>query len=106
MIGAFESCDTSWLTETQKNPLAIGQYVNNQTSSMPANVVYQEVDIPISFPLYIRKYLPNICYRNKFIEEQEIYLEDEVLMRVVILRSLTEINANEELFSAYFTEVF
>ena len=26
-------CDTEWLTETPVNPLAVGQYVNNQSNS-------------------------------------------------------------------------
>lgn len=106
MIGLHAPCDISWLTETLKNPLAIGQFVNNQTHDFPANVVYKEVDIPISFPLNLRRYLPNIYYQNKFTEDFFDQQESQILMRSVVLISLSEINADDEILSAYFTEVF
>ena len=105
MIGHYRPCDTSWLSGIQRNPLAIGQYINNQTHTSRANVAYQEVDVPISFPLRLRKYLPNIHFRNKFLEEENYNEEIRTFLRVVVLMSLRKIEEGEELLSAYFTEV-
>ena len=110
MIGPYEPCDTSWLADATKNPLAVGQFVNNHTVHQPANVAYHEVDIPISFPLHLRKFLPNIYYRNKFSTDPsgDSDLGDSsevVLLRIVVLLSISDINASEELLSTYFTEV-
>eukprot|EP00794_Sanderia_malayensis_P008146 gene8146-9017_t len=108
MIGPYQSCDISWLTDIHRNPLAIGQYVNNQTLSLPANVVYQEVDIPVSFPLHLRKYLPNIFYQNQWLDKdvEADGKEMQLLIRIVVLMSLRCIEKDEELLSAYFTEVY
>ena len=110
MIGPYKPCDTSWLIDAVKNPLAIGQFVNNQTTDRSANVAYQEINIPISFPLHLRKYLPNIYYSSRFAgntsDASGVHdSPDVILMRVVVLLSTAEINVNEELFSSYFTEV-
>jgi len=110
MIGPYEPCDTSWLTDATKNPLAVGQFVNNQTAQQPANVAYHEVDIPISFPLHLRKFLPNIYYHNKFSSDPSGISDigdtsEVVLLRVVVLLSISDIYACEELLSSYFTEV-
>lgn len=98
-LGPYLTGDMSWLTEYPVNPLAVGQYVNNQSSEYPANVVYQEIDIPPNFPLHLQKFLPNIFYRP--------VLEEDVCRprRVVVLISIREINEGEELFSTYFTVV-
>ena len=72
--------DTSWLTCWPVNPLSVGQVlsitltpgpshcslqiVNNETSSRPANVRYQELDLPPDFPLLVRKFIPNINYQS------------------------------------------
>ena len=72
--------DTSWLTCWPVNPLSVGQalsiipvsksshcslqIVNNETSSRPANVRYQELDLPTDFPLLLSKFLPNINYQS------------------------------------------
>ena len=56
--------DTSWLTLQPVNPLNIGQLVNNETREHRANVRYQEADIPPSFPLQLRKFLPIINYES------------------------------------------
>lgn len=106
ILGSHKPCDTTWLTDDPKNPLAVGQFVNNQTDSEPANVVYQEFDIPVSFPLHLRKYLPNVYYQNRFLEEHFDNTENYCLMRIVVLMSLRQIKKNEELFSAYFTELY
>ena len=56
--------DTSWLTLRPVNPLNIGQIVNNECRDQEANVRYQEADLPPSFPLHLRKFLPNIHYES------------------------------------------
>ena len=60
--------DTSWLTLQPVNPLNIGQIVNNETRELRANVRYQEADIPPSFPLKLRKFLPIINYEGGYSE--------------------------------------
>lgn len=93
-LGPFLTSDTSWLTTTPLNPLAVGQYVNNCSNEKSANVCYQEYDVPGTFPLELRQYLPNVNYSQ---ETQQRPL------RCVVLVSLREIAAGEELFSNYYT---
>ncbi|XP_052274776.1 SET domain-containing protein 9-like isoform X2 [Dreissena polymorpha] len=97
-------CDTSWLTELPVNPLAVGQYVNNQSPECPANVAYQEFDVPLSFPAHLRKYLPN-TQAGLHIEGVNRDSEIPRLLRLVVLVSLREIVKGEELFSTYYTIV-
>ncbi|XP_013881209.1 SET domain-containing protein 9 [Austrofundulus limnaeus] len=94
-IGPFVTSDTTWLTDTPRNPLAVGQYVNNCTDDRPANVCYQEFDIPDSFPIELRQFLPNVNYSQ----------ETKRPLRCVVLVSLREVRAGEELFSNYYTIV-
>ncbi|KAM7401017.1 hypothetical protein PAMA_005290 [Pampus argenteus] len=94
-IGPFMMSDTSWLTASPQNPLAVGQYVNNCSNEWPANVCYQEYDVPDKFPIELRQYLPNINYS----------LGIQRPLRCVVLVSLRDITAGEELFSNYFTIV-
>ncbi|KAF9079288.1 SET domain-containing protein 9, partial [Mortierella sp. AD031] len=55
-----EGIDTSGML---KNPLAVGQIVNNGTSQFPPNVRYQELDIQTrDCPLELQEFLPNIWY--------------------------------------------
>ncbi|PVD22767.1 hypothetical protein C0Q70_16023 [Pomacea canaliculata] len=61
-LGPFSLCDASWLTNWPINPLAVGQYVNNHNKDFPANVAYQEFDLPFNFPFHLRQYLPNNFY--------------------------------------------
>ena len=56
--------DTSWLTLRPVNPLNIGQLINNETRDREANVSYQEANMPPSFPLKLRKFLPIINYEG------------------------------------------
>ncbi|XP_041359872.1 SET domain-containing protein 9-like isoform X2 [Gigantopelta aegis] len=63
-IGPYETCDVTWLTPHPVNPLAVGQYVNNQSKRFPANVVYQEFDIPRDWPLQLRRFIPNVHYNS------------------------------------------
>ena len=103
VIGSYSSCDTSWLSSTQLNPLAIGQYVNNETASLPANVIYQELDIPFCFPIHLQQFLPNVNF-NPLIRASEIS-GDEVMVRTVVLLALRDIQQGEELLSSYLTEI-
>jgi hypothetical protein len=89
----------SWLTPTLSNLLAIGQYVNNGTHEFPANVTYQELDIPSRFSLLHLKYIPNVNYSFK------TYKSEVLHMRLVVLVALRDIEQGEELFSSYFTVV-
>ncbi|KAJ0011758.1 hypothetical protein NQD34_012733 [Periophthalmus magnuspinnatus] len=93
-LGPFLISDTSWLTANPSNPLAVGQYVNNCSNDKSANVCYQEYDVPNSFPLELRQYLPNVNY------SQDTHQRP---LRCVVLVSLREIAAGEELLSNYYT---
>ncbi|KAM4552429.1 SET domain-containing protein 9 [Odontesthes bonariensis] len=94
-MGPFLTSDTSWLTDSPQNPLAVGQYVNNCSNKRPANVCYQEYDVPERFPIELRQYLPNVNYSQ----------ETHRPLRCVVLVSLRDISAGEELFSNYYTIV-
>lgn len=87
--------DSTWLTSEIQNPLAIGQYVNNCSNDRPANVCYQEFDVPAVFPIELKQYLPNIAYSN----------DKQSTLRCVILVALRDIKQGEELFSNYYTIV-
>uniref|UniRef100_A0A3Q3QD66 SET domain-containing protein n=1 Tax=Monopterus albus TaxID=43700 RepID=A0A3Q3QD66_MONAL len=94
-IEPFAMSDTSWLTANPQNPLAVGQYVNNCSDEWPANVCYQEYDVPHRFPIELRQYLPNVNYSQ----------DTQRPLRCVVLVSLRDITAGEELFSNYYTIV-
>lgn len=94
-VGFFMVSDISWLTDDPLNPLAVGQYVNNCSNECPANVCYQEFDVPDTFPIELRQYLPNVNFSQ----------EGRGLLRCVVLISLRDIPAGEELFSNYYTIV-
>lgn len=94
-MGPFMMCDTSWLTAGPQNPLAVGQYVNNCSNESPANVCYQEYDVPDKFPIELRQFLPNVNYSH----------DTQRPLRCVVLVSLRDITAGEELFSNYYTIV-
>lgn len=57
-------------------------------------VCYQEVDLPVTFPNHLRKYIPNM-YWDTHINP----LSNP--MRVVALVALRDIQDGEELFSTY-----
>lgn len=94
-MGPYLTSDTSWLTDSPQNPLAVGQYVNNCSNERPANVCYQEFDVPERFPIELRQYLPNVNY------SQDAHRP----LRCVVLVSLRDIQPGEELFSNYYTIV-
>ncbi|KAK3089428.1 hypothetical protein FSP39_003527 [Pinctada imbricata] len=100
--GPYETSDCTWLTQYPINPLAVGQYVNNQSKKFPANVAYQELDLPSDFPFHLLKYIPNVHYTPV---SQLVDPTVTRLRRVVILVSLRNIHLGEELFSSYFTVV-
>ncbi|KAI9364072.1 hypothetical protein BD770DRAFT_379204 [Pilaira anomala] len=93
--GAIQISDWTWMKdENLINPLAVGQFVNNGTKDYKANVCYQEVDLPISFPNELRKFIPNMYWDTEMNPLSHP-------MRVVALVSLREIQDGEELFSTY-----
>ncbi|KAG7527004.1 SET domain-containing protein 9 [Solea senegalensis] len=94
-MGPFLMSDSSWLTATPENPLAVGQYVNNCSNDCPANVCYQEYDVPDKFPIEFYQFLPNINYSQ----------DSRRPLRCVVLVSLRDITAGEELLSNYYTIV-
>ncbi|XP_036385775.1 SET domain-containing protein 9 [Megalops cyprinoides] len=94
-LGPFRLSDITWLTANPDNPLAVGQYVNNCSNEKPANVCYQEFDVPAEFPLELRQYLPNVNYRH----------DTQMPLRCVVLVALKNIHSGEELFSNYYTIV-
>ncbi|XP_072219695.1 SET domain-containing protein 9 [Leuresthes tenuis] len=94
-MGPFLMSDTSWLTDSPQNPLAVGQYVNNCSNERSANVCYQEYDVPERFPIELRQYLPNVNYSH----------DTHRPLRCVVIVSLRDISAGEELFSNYYTIV-
>ena len=99
-IGPYKSCDTSWLGQEPCNPLAVGQYVNNQSRNKPANVAYQELDVPLcDLPLNHLRFIPNVWYGAGNISH------DNAFIRTVALVSVQQIQEGEELFSSYFTVV-
>lgn len=60
-------------------------------------VQYHEVDLPPSFPMELRQYIPNIYYSGHDPTTQNT--------RVVALISTREIKDNEELFSTYMESI-
>ncbi|KAL5016575.1 hypothetical protein ScPMuIL_006164 [Solemya velum] len=103
-VGPYPVCDNSWLTPYPLNPLAVGQYVNNRSHDISANVAYQEFDIPEDFPFHLRQYIPNVFYRPSVHDEYMDTLGKR-LVRVVVLVSVRPIQTGEELFSSYFTVI-
>ncbi|XP_066233683.1 SET domain-containing protein 9 isoform X1 [Saccopteryx leptura] len=94
-LGPFKMSDSTWLTSETQNPLAVGQYVNNCSNDRPANVCYQEFDLPTVFPVELKQYLPNIAYS----------WDGQSSLRCVVLVALRDIRQGEELFSNYYTIV-
>ncbi|KAM8961258.1 SET domain-containing protein 9 [Pelodytes ibericus] len=94
-LGPLKISDATWLTLVPLNPLAVGQYVNNCSNEHASNVCYQEFDVPESFPVELRQYLPNINYSH----------DSYGPLRCVVLIALRDIDCGEELFSNYFTLV-
>ncbi|KAI9469320.1 hypothetical protein BDB00DRAFT_264733 [Zychaea mexicana] len=94
--GAIQTSDITWITDELRNPLAIGQIVNNGTSTFHPNVQYHEIDLPPSFPTELRQYLPNIYWNG--LNTMTHYT------RVVALMATKDIK-DTELFSTYMDTV-
>uniref|UniRef100_H3AAK3 SET domain containing 9 n=2 Tax=Latimeria chalumnae TaxID=7897 RepID=H3AAK3_LATCH len=94
-LGPCKMSDVTWLTSFPDNPLAVGQYVNNCSYDKPANVCYQEYDVPVTFPIELWQYFPNVNYRHDI----------QRPLRCVVLVALRDIGEGEELFSNYYTIV-
>ncbi|XP_078075044.1 SET domain-containing protein 9 [Mustelus asterias] len=94
-LGPYKTSDATWLSETPVNPLAVGQYVNNCSNEKAANVCYQEFDVPATFPVELRQYIPNVNYGHDI----------ERPLRCVVLVALRDIEKGEELLSNYYTIV-
>lgn len=110
MIGQFHFCDTSWLRSDDLllNPLSIGQYVNNANNEFSPNVMYKELDIPLTFPLELFKYIPNVNFNPPDFSDandDDESKEQIIVVRSVLLLAVRDIKKGEELFSSYFTEV-
>ncbi|KAL1933076.1 hypothetical protein VTP01DRAFT_8754 [Rhizomucor pusillus] len=95
--GAIQTSDATWMSETPRNPLAIGQIVNNGTRAFSPNVQYQEVDLPSNFPIHLRQYLPNIHWSST--DPFSSY------SRIVVLMATRHIYDGDELFSTYMDTV-
>ncbi|KAJ8040742.1 SET domain-containing protein 9 [Holothuria leucospilota] len=91
----YLSSDLTWVTKSLQNPMNVGQFVNNHTKEYSANVAYQEFDVSHRFPIELRKYLPNVFYSANLLHQRPL--------RTVVLISLRNIQAGEELLSSYFT---
>ncbi|KAG0288059.1 SET domain-containing protein 9, partial [Linnemannia gamsii] len=106
-----------------KNPLAVGQIVNNGTAHFPPNVRYQELDIQTrDFPLQLQEFLPNIWYSGDWHSYDHDDDEDDDTtggdrsnkdvdripgsigldrLRTVVLVTTRPIEKDEELYSTY-----
>ena len=74
--------------------------MNNRPKKLPANVAYQEVDIPLSSIVpNLWTYLPNVWYGSGNLSTENSFL------RTVALVSVKEISKDEEVFSSYFTVI-
>jgi hypothetical protein len=96
-VWPHQAGDLTWLTEHPVMPLNIGQYVNNHSPGFPANVAYQELDIPLSCVLpQLRCFLPNIWFSGS---------SEHDYLRLVALVSTTDIEEGDEVFSTYYTVI-
>ncbi|KAH7058388.1 hypothetical protein BKA57DRAFT_449161 [Linnemannia elongata] len=114
----IQGIDTSTIL---KNPLAVGQIVNNGTAQYPPNVRYQELDIQTrDFPLELQEFLPNIWYsgdwhsydHNHDVEDNGGDRSSKDVeriqgsggldrLRTVVLVTTRPIEKDEELYSTY-----
>ncbi|KDR10407.1 SET domain-containing protein 9-like isoform X2 [Zootermopsis nevadensis] len=94
-VWPHQAGDLTWLTEHSAMPLSIGQYVNNHSPGFPANVAYQELNVPLSRVLpEHRCFLPNVWYSSSCQHDH---------LRLVALVSTAHIEEGDELFSTYYT---
>lgn len=93
-----------------RNPLAIGQIVNNGTQLFPPNVRYQELDVRTAdCPLELQEFLPNIWHsgdwhahdndrEDDWTERPESNLDH---LRTVVLVTTRSVEEGDELYSTY-----
>ena len=94
-VGFYDVCDVNWLDPSDLQcPLNVGQFVNNKTQLLDANVQYQEFNFTHGFPLELRKFIPNVNVGG---------LHSTEFVRTVVLVALRDIYVGEELLSHYFT---
>lgn len=123
--GITPTADTTWMTSQPKNPLAIGQFVNNGTSQFPPNgrqhkfflmtslshpliffvngdpttVRYQELDITTEVcALELQEFLPNIWYSGDWHDEPQY---KQSYLRTVVLVTTRTVEQDQELYSTY-----
>jgi hypothetical protein len=67
------------------------------STGFPANVTYQELDVPLShLPPQLRCFLPNVWYSGSSEHDH---------LRLVALVSTTDIEEGDEVFSTYYTVI-
>jgi hypothetical protein len=122
--GRVKSSQVRIGTENLKNPLAIGQIVNNGTRSYPPNVRYQELDIRTrDFPLELQEFLPNIWSSGDWhAHDHDDHEGDEAVddtsfdwsqhsqndldyLRTVVLVTTRPVEEGEELYSTYIEHI-
>lgn len=91
-LQSVEQCGV-YLQEEPFNYLNVGQYINNEPAPGMHNVQYLDLDIH-QWPRRLRKFLPFVVYSP----------HRTAPLRVVVLVSVREIPAGEELFSAYISK--
>ncbi|KAG0337014.1 SET domain-containing protein 9 [Podila horticola] len=97
--GITPTADTTWMTSQPKNPLAIGQIVNNGASQFPPNVRYQELDITTeACSLELQQFLPNIWYSGDWHDESQ---NTQSYLRTVVLVTTRTVEQDQELYSTY-----
>jgi hypothetical protein len=80
----MECCTTFW-------------QVSICSTGFPANVTYQELDVPLSrLPPQLRCFLPNVWYSGSSEHDH---------LRLVALVSTTDIEEGDEVFSTYYTVI-
>lgn len=97
-IGNYLCADLSWLSDSPVNPLNIGQYINNQSETLDANVEYYELNLSLGdLTLEMRRLLPYVYWNS-------IYYTDKISkFRTVCLVATRNILSGEELYSNYIT---
>ncbi|KAG0255069.1 SET domain-containing protein 9 [Mortierella polycephala] len=108
-----KTCDSIG-TACLKNPLAVGQIINNGTRLFPPNVRYQELDLRTrECPLELQEFLPNIWYSGDWHAHDQVTEDEDKVdwdqrsqsdldhLRTVVLVTTRTIEQDEELYSTY-----
>ncbi|KAI9137820.1 hypothetical protein BKA69DRAFT_1087878 [Paraphysoderma sedebokerense] len=99
----YPTADITWLSpwdECLQNPISIGQFINNETPSNPANVMYQELDIPLSMlRRNLWQYLPYLHSNGSPMKYED------VILKTIVLVSCRKIVEGEELRSTYMQRI-